>query len=66
NVNPSTDKILHLRLSDDDVGADEVIGAVDVDISNIYKDFYEERWVSLPAKNNKTDGEIRLVFEYFP
>ncbi|CAG8514447.1 1359_t:CDS:2 [Paraglomus brasilianum] len=65
-VNPSSDKILHLRLSDDDVGTDEVIGQVDLDISNIYKDLYEEKWIHLPAKNETSDGEIRLVLEYFP
>jgi hypothetical protein len=48
---------------DDDVGKDDYIGGVGVDLLEIYKEGVVERWWELKSKNGKKKcGEVRLKF----
>ncbi|RIB05219.1 C2 domain-containing protein [Gigaspora rosea] len=59
---------LHVTVMDmDRLTQDDLIGTATIDISDIYKNYYQEMWVSLPdVKGKQRDGQLRLIIEFFP
>ncbi|CAB4391907.1 hypothetical protein RhiirA5_408910 [Rhizophagus irregularis] len=61
-------KVLNLRVLDEDVGADEEIGVAKISLDQVYKNEYIDQWVSLPdAKVSGTcNGQVRVILEFWP
>ncbi|CAG8496468.1 20084_t:CDS:2 [Racocetra persica] len=58
---------LNVRVMDEDILSDDLIGTSKVDISSVYKDYYLDTWINLPDVDGKhRDGQIRLILEFFP
>ncbi|KAF0449901.1 C2 domain containing protein [Gigaspora margarita] len=59
---------LHVTVMDADVIThDDLIGTTTINITDIYKNYYQDMWVSLPdVKGKHRDGQLRLVIEFFP
>ncbi|CAG8633249.1 1488_t:CDS:2 [Cetraspora pellucida] len=67
HYNVTNQSELHVRVLDEDILTDDVIGTSTVDISTVYRDYYKDMWVDLPDIDGKhRDGQIHLILEYFP
>ncbi|RHZ48980.1 hypothetical protein Glove_535g39 [Diversispora epigaea] len=64
NVNGQPE--LHIRIMDDDVFTDEVVGCATIPLDYVYKHNYKDFWVDLPDHRGRNNGKIHLVLEFNP
>ncbi|GBB88449.1 hypothetical protein RclHR1_00150045 [Rhizophagus clarus] len=61
-------KELNIRVLDEDVVTDELIGLAKISLDEVYKNHYVDQWVGLPDEkiSGSCNGQVRVILEFWP